>query len=86
MEETPCADCKACVHCDSIASQPENTYAGMQLDENGLPVAQGLYNPEHEKDACGVGFVVNITGNATRKVSVWYRRYIRPGATQTNPF
>ena len=22
-----------------------------------MPAAQGLYSPEHEKDACGVGFV-----------------------------
>jgi len=25
-----------------------------------LPVAQGLYDPSNERDACGVGFVVNI--------------------------
>jgi glutamate synthase domain-containing protein 1 len=24
--------------------------------------AQGLYDPRHEHDACGVGFVVNIKG------------------------
>ena len=27
-----------------------------------IPKPQGLYNPEHEHDACGVGFVVNIKG------------------------
>ena len=27
-----------------------------------IPQSQGLYNPEHEHDACGVGFVVNIKG------------------------
>ena len=27
-----------------------------------IPKAQGLYDPEHEHDACGVGFVVNIKG------------------------
>jgi len=27
----------------------------------GLP-AQGLYDPAHERDACGVGFVVNVKG------------------------
>jgi glutamate synthase (NADPH) large chain len=26
----------------------------------GLPPAQGLYNPANERDACGIGFVVNI--------------------------
>ena len=29
---------------------------------SGLPPAQGLYDPRFEKDACGVGFVVNIKG------------------------
>jgi glutamate synthase (NADPH/NADH) large chain len=28
----------------------------------GLPPAQGLYDPAHEHDACGVGFVVDIKG------------------------
>jgi glutamate synthase domain-containing protein 2/glutamate synthase domain-containing protein 1/glutamate synthase domain-containing protein 3 len=28
----------------------------------GLPEAQGLYDPRHEHDACGLGFVVNIHG------------------------
>jgi hypothetical protein len=27
-----------------------------------LPAAQGLYNPENEKDACGVGFICHIKG------------------------
>ena len=27
-----------------------------------IPKAQGLYDPAHEHDACGVGFVVNIKG------------------------
>ena len=30
--------------------------------EPGCPPAQGLYDPRHEKDACGVGFVVNVKG------------------------
>ncbi len=29
---------------------------------NGLPVKQGLYDPAHEHDACGVGFVANVHG------------------------
>ena len=28
----------------------------------GLPVKQGLYDPQNEHDACGIGFVVNIKG------------------------
>src|SRR5882762_211963 len=34
----------------------------MQPRELGPPSAQGLYDPRHEHDACGVGFVVNIKG------------------------
>lgn len=32
------------------------------------PVAQGLYDPENEHDACGVGFVVRITGEKTHDI------------------
>ncbi|MFQ5991813.1 MAG: glutamate synthase large subunit, partial [Nitrospiraceae bacterium] len=28
----------------------------------GLPAKQGLYDPQFEKDSCGIGFVVNIKG------------------------
>ncbi|HEX8341472.1 MAG TPA: hypothetical protein VF624_11240, partial [Tepidisphaeraceae bacterium] len=34
----------------------------------GLPPAQGLYLPEFEKDACGVGFVAHLKGKATHKL------------------
>ena len=30
------------------------------LEANGLPPAQGLYDPRNEHDACGVGFVANM--------------------------
>lgn len=37
---------------------PENrSWAG------ALPVKQGLYDPEYEKDACGVGFAAFVTTN-----------------------
>lgn len=29
---------------------------------NNLPVKQGLYDPENEKDSCGVGFICHIKG------------------------
>ena len=32
------------------------------------PTAQGLYDPAHEKDACGVGFVVDIQGRRSHRV------------------
>lgn len=52
---------------DSLKEETK-VFGGMELDDNGLPGAQGLYNPDYEKDACGVGFVVNINGEGTRKV------------------
>ena len=32
------------------------------------PGAQGLYDPRHEHDACGVGFVVNVKGRRSHTV------------------
>ena len=34
----------------------------------GLPPKQGLYDPQHEKDSCGVGFVVDIKGNKSHLI------------------
>ena len=34
----------------------------------GLPHSQGLYDPENEHDACGVGFVANIKNNASHDI------------------
>ncbi|TNF53656.1 MAG: glutamate synthase large subunit [Gammaproteobacteria bacterium] len=35
---------------------------------NALPPAQGLYDPAHEHDACGVGFVCNIKNVKSRRI------------------
>src|SRR6202142_2186162 len=35
---------------------------------SGLPPKQGLYDPFYEKDACGVGFVVDIQGRKSHKI------------------
>jgi len=35
---------------------------------NGIPVKQGLYDPNMEKDSCGVGFVANIKGVRTHEI------------------
>ncbi|MCX8518659.1 MAG: hypothetical protein ORN21_00795, partial [Methylophilaceae bacterium] len=32
------------------------------------PVAQGLYQPSHEHDACGVGFVAHIKGISSHTI------------------
>lgn len=42
---------------------PENTSWA-----SNLPVEQGLYNPEYEKDACGVGFTCHLKGHASHKI------------------
>ncbi|MCX6627716.1 MAG: glutamate synthase large subunit [Candidatus Solibacter sp.] len=36
----------------------------------GLPPAQGLYDPHHEHDACGIGFVANIKGQKSHDIIV----------------
>lgn len=35
---------------------------------SGMPPKQGLYDPTFEKDACGVGFVVNIKGRRSHTI------------------
>ena len=35
---------------------------------NGLPKAQGLYDPRNEHDACGIGFVANISGEKSHDI------------------
>ncbi|HWE02024.1 MAG TPA: glutamate synthase large subunit [Tepidisphaeraceae bacterium] len=35
---------------------------------NGLPPAQGLYNPSYEHDACGVGFICHIKGQPSHEI------------------
>ena len=35
---------------------------------SGLPKAQGLYRPENEHDACGLGFVANIEGQKSHDI------------------
>jgi glutamate synthase (NADPH) large chain len=35
---------------------------------NGLPAAQGLYDPRNEHDACGIGFIVNIKGEPSHDI------------------
>ncbi|HSF06994.1 MAG TPA: glutamate synthase central domain-containing protein, partial [Methylomirabilota bacterium] len=37
---------------------------------SGLPPAQGLYDPRHEHDACGVGFVVHVKGHRSHDIVV----------------
>src|SRR5262245_25701830 len=34
----------------------------------GLPPKQGLYDPQFERDSCGVGFVANIDGTRSNRI------------------
>ena len=43
----------------------ESGYTGKSV---GLPPKQGLYDPQFEHDACGVGFVVNIKGKKSNSI------------------
>ncbi|HEU4645342.1 MAG TPA: glutamate synthase large subunit [Burkholderiales bacterium] len=38
------------------------------MDLHSAPVAQGLYDPRNEHDACGVGFVAHIKGKRTHAI------------------
>ena len=39
-----------------------------KLDATSQPRASGLYDPAHEHDACGVGFVVDMKGRKSNKI------------------
>ncbi|KAI5961516.1 GLT1 [Candida margitis] len=50
-----------------------NIYHYDEVPENkswasSLPIAKGLYNPELEKDACGVGFTCHLKGSPSHKI------------------
>ncbi len=38
------------------------------MNKFGYPQRQGLYDPRHEHDSCGVGFVVNIDGSQSHRI------------------
>ncbi|CAM5485887.1 glutamate synthase-related protein [Eoetvoesiella caeni] len=46
-------------------SVPETVIDASRID---LPAAQGLYNPQNEHDACGVGFVAHIKGRKSHSI------------------
>ena len=42
--------------------------ASMKSKFSKFPPASGLYNPENERDSCGVAMVATLTGNATHEI------------------
>ncbi len=47
---------------------PDDEISGIPFNANGLPAAQGLYDPANERDACGIGFVANIKNVKTHDI------------------
>src|SRR5688572_25402452 len=65
----PCA-CAAREETVMLKNQSENDQSNNQefSQVNGLPLARGLYNPDFEHDACGIGFVAHIEGRRSHRV------------------
>ena len=38
------------------------------MEKHGYPIAQGLYNPENEHEACGIGMIANINGTKSHSI------------------
>src|SRR5438128_8811786 len=51
-----------------MTSNPEIRTEGAKPGRTGLPAKQGLYDPQFEHEACGVGFVVNIKGRKSHAI------------------
>lgn len=56
---------------DMAAEQLQQTAAAAPADHDPWtgPPKDGLYDPQLEKEACGVGFIVAIDGKRTNKVT-----------------
>ena len=64
--------CRVCISECVRSVRCSNTSELCIMDVNpltGVPHKQALYDPQFERDACGVGFVVNIDGIRCQKVS-----------------
>jgi len=51
-----------------MLSQEIETVAEMDMSHGAFPHKQGLYDPRHEHDACGVGFVAHIKGKQSHAI------------------
>ena len=50
-------------------NSPKNHLAkGQSFQKTAGPTKQGLYDPQHEHDACGVGFVVQMKGKTSHDI------------------
>jgi len=51
-----------------MTQHPHHQRPQHALKNQGLPPREGLYDPENEHDACGVGFVVDIKGRKSHEI------------------
>lgn len=69
----PAASCSAEPHapcpCDAVVPPLPHAHDVVRDPAYlGLPAAQGLYDPDNERDSCGVGFVAHIRGEPSHKI------------------
>ena len=43
-------------------------FDAIKMNSNKMPQKQGLYDPQFEHDACGVGFIVHMKGNKSHEI------------------
>lgn len=62
---------------EEISNNDENVRNNQQQQKERMPWEapgkQGLYDPQNEHEACGVGFIVAIDGKRSHKVSPKFR-------------
>jgi glutamate synthase (NADPH/NADH) large chain len=51
-----------------IMTDPQINIVSERTRMHGLPPAQGLYDPQFEKDSCGVGFIAHLKGKASNSI------------------
>src|SRR6266853_1610802 len=51
-----------------VVGREKQTMAWSSSSAHGLPPPQGLYDPSHEHDACGMGFVASIRGHKSHEI------------------
>ncbi|WP_068459396.1 glutamate synthase large subunit [Hyphomicrobium sulfonivorans] len=49
-------------------TQSHQNSRNVSVSANGMPEAQGLYDPAHEHDACGVGFIADLKGRKSHNI------------------
>ncbi|AEW93521.1 MULTISPECIES: glutamate synthase large subunit [Streptomycetaceae] len=71
----------------SASTHSESSARWAHMD--GRPASQGMYDPRHEHDACGVGFVATLTGEAdhalVEQALTVLRNLEHRGATGSDP-